>query len=195
MFGGGVLFAIGIAYIHRTLHGSDVDFGWLAALWGAGMGIGLAAVRFLIRERGASLVVLAAVVGCGAVLIVMALLPFLWLAFVSSIVFGMAFSIAITVALSIAQQVTEDRLRGRIMGGVQMLFRVGLGAGALGMGAIATKVNVIHPGIGGFNVKMDGNQVGMFAGGIVILVGALAASGVLRERRPMQKESRRKAAV
>src|SRR5438105_10784763 len=191
MFGGGVLFAIGIAYIHQTLHGSDVDFGWLAALWGVGMGIGLTAVRFLIRERGASLVVLAAVVGCGAVLIVMALLPFLWLAFVSAIVFGMAFSIAITVALSIAQQVTDDRLRGRIMGGVQMLFRVGLGAGALGMGAIATKVNVIHPGIGGLDVKMDGNQAGMFAGGIVILVGALAASGVLRERRPTQRESRR----
>ena len=182
MFGGGVLFAIGIAYITDTLHGSDVDFGWLAALWGAGMGIGLAAVRFLIRERGAAIVVLTAVAGCGAVLIVMSLLPFLWLAFVSAIVFGASFSIAITVALSIAQQVTEDRLRGRIMGGVQMLFRVGLGAGALGMGALAQSIDVIHPGIGGIDVKMDGNQVGMFAGGLVILVGALAASGVLRNR-------------
>ena len=189
MFGGGVLFAIGIAYIHQTLHGSDVDFGWLAALWGVGMGIGLAAVRFLIRERGASLVVLLAVVGCGGVLIVMALLPFLWLAFASAVIFGMAFSIAITVALSIAQQVTEDRLRGRIMGGVQMLFRVGLGAGALGMGAIASNIDVLHPGIGGLDIKMDGNQIGMFAGGIVILTGALAASGVLRER-PMQKAAR-----
>src|SRR5437879_1422393 len=162
------------------------------------MGIGLTAVRFLIRERGASLVVLAAVVGCGAVLIVMALLPFLWLAFVSAIVFGAAFSIAITVALSIAQQVTEDRLRGRIMGGVQMLFRVGLGAGALGMGGLATLVkSPVHPGIGGVRVSMDGNQVGMFAGGVVILVGALAASGVLAQRKPMRKStrSRGKAAV
>jgi dTMP kinase len=182
MFGGGVLFAIGIAYINETLHGSDVDFGWLAALWGAGMGIGLAAVRFLIRERGASIVVLSAVAGCGAVLIVMSLLPYLWLAFVCAVVFGAAFSIAITVALSIAQQVTEDRLRGRIMGGVQMLFRIGLGAGALGMGAVAQSIDVIHPGIGGIDVRMDGNQVGMFAGGLIILIGALAASGVLRDR-------------
>src|SRR5204863_664023 len=144
----------------------------------------------LIRERGAALVVLFAVVGCGGVLIVMALLPFLWLAFASAVIFGMAFSIAITVALSIAQQVTEDRLRGRIMGGVQMLFRVGLGAGALGMGAIASNIDVLHPGIGGPDIKMDGNQIGMFAGGIVILAGALAASGVLRERRPLKKTAR-----
>src|SRR6266550_525922 len=41
MFGGGVLFAVGIAYIHQTLHGSDADFGFLAALWGVGMGAGL----------------------------------------------------------------------------------------------------------------------------------------------------------
>ncbi|MCA1844632.1 MAG: MFS transporter, partial [Actinobacteria bacterium] len=174
MFGGGVLFAIGIAYIHQTLGGSDIDFGWLAALWGAGMGIGLAAVRFLIRERGASIVVLAGVVGCGGVLIVMSLLPYLWLSFIVAVVFGAAFSIAITVALSIAQQVTEDRLRGRIMGGVQMLFRVGLGAGALGMGGLANAIDVIHPGIGGIDVRMDGNQVGMFAGGVIILAGALA---------------------
>jgi dTMP kinase len=186
MFGGGVLFAIGIAYIHSTLGGGDIEFGWLAALWGVGMGVGLAAVRFLIRERGAAVVVLAAVAGCGGVLIVMALLPFLWLAFVSAIVFGASFSIAITVALSIAQQVTEDRLRGRIMGGVQMLFRVGLGAGALGMGYLATQVHEVHPGIGGLEVTMDGNQVGMFTGGLVILVGAFAASGVLKQRRPLR---------
>jgi MFS family permease len=193
MFGGGVLFAIGIAYIHQTLHGSDVQFGWLAALWGLGMGIGLGAVRLLIRERGASIVVLAAVVVCGGVLIVMSLLPFLWLAFIVAVLFGAAFSIAIVVALSIAQQVTEDRMRGRIMGGVQMLFRVGLGAGALGMGALANAVKQpIHPGIGGLNVKVDGNQLGMFAGGIIILIGALAASGVLRERRPVRRRRARR---
>jgi dTMP kinase len=188
MFGGGVLFAIGIAYIHDTLGGSDVQFGWLAALWGLGMGIGLGAVRFLIRERGATLVVLAAVVACGAILIVMALMPFLWLAFILAVVFGAAFSIAIVVALSIAQQVTEDSMRGRIMGGVQMLFRVGLGAGALGMGALAASIKgELHPGIGRVSVTVDGNQVGMFAGGIIILIGALSASGVLRQRAALRK--------
>src|SRR6266542_4248678 len=43
MFGGGVLFAVGIGYVHQTLGGSDAAFGWLAALWGAGMALGLGA--------------------------------------------------------------------------------------------------------------------------------------------------------
>src|SRR6266540_3491105 len=141
MFGGGVLFAIGIAYIHVTLSGTDADFGWLA------------------------------------------LLPFLALAFGAAVVFGAAFSMAITVALSMAQQVTEDRIRGRIMAGVQMLFRVGLGAGALGMGALAYKIGQVTLG-----VTLDGNQVGMLSGGVVILLGGLASSGVLRNPRPVRDE-------
>jgi dTMP kinase len=182
MFGGGVLFAIGIAYIHNTLHGSDVDFGWLAALWGAGMAIGLGVVRFLIRESGAPVVFMASVTLCGAVLILMGLFPQLWLAFGISVLFGACFSMAITVALSVAQRVTEDRIRGRIMASVQMLFRVGLGAGALGVGTLAQRLHQLDVGI-----TLDGNQVGLLSGGALILLGAAASSGILRERRPLQE--------
>jgi MFS family permease len=173
MFGGGVLFAVGIGYIHQTLGGSDVAFGWLTALWGAGMGIGLALVRLLIKDRGRAPTFLLAVTMCGAVMIVMAVLPFLWLAFVAAVVFGTAFSVAILVALTTAQELTEDRIRGRIMGGVQMLFRVGLGAGALGVGALAHYVRHVK-----LIISLDGNQVGLIAGGILIILGAMAASGL-----------------
>jgi MFS family permease len=182
MFGGGVLFAIGIAYIHQTLGGSDVDFGWLAALWGLGMALGLGAVRFLIRESGATVVFMSAVTLCGIVLVLMALFPQLWLAFGIAVLFGASFSMAITVALSLTQRKTEDRIRGRIMAGVQMLFRVGLGAGALGMGAVAQSVKQLNVGI-----TLDGNQVGLLAGGALILLGAGASSGILRERRPLEE--------
>jgi MFS family permease len=182
MFGGGVLFAIGIAYIHNTLGGSDVDFGWLAALWGAGMALGLGVVRFLIRESGAPVVFMASVTLCGAVLILMGLFPQLWLAFGIAVLFGAAFSMAITVALSVAQRVTEDRIRGRIMATVQMLFRVGLGAGALGMGTLAQRLHQLDIGI-----TLDGNQVGLLSGGALILLGAAASSGILTERRPLEE--------
>lgn len=175
MFGGGVLFAVGIAYVRQTLGGSDVDFGWLAALWGGGMAFGLAIVRGVLR-RGEGIVFLSAVLVCGGVLIVMALLPYLWLAFVAAVVFGAAFSVAVMVALSLAQALTEDRIRGRMMGGVQMLFRLGLGAGALGVGSLAHSIHRLHVGI-----RLDGNQVGLLAGGGLILLGAVAASGVLRD--------------
>lgn len=176
MFGGGVLFAIGIAYIRDTLGGSDVQFGWLAALWGAGMGVGLAIERVLVRGRGEAQVFLAGVTVSGGVLIVMALLPFLWLSFLMAAVFGSAFAVAIVLALSLTQRIAEDRIRGRIMGGVQMLFRLGLGAGALGIGAIAHAVRTLHVG----PLTLDGNQVGLIVGGALILLGAVASSGLLR---------------
>jgi hypothetical protein len=84
---------------------------------------------------------------------------------------------AVTVALTLAQRQTEDRIRGRIMAGVQMLFRVGLGVGALGMGALAHSIRRLDVGI-----TLDGNQVGLLVGGALILVGALAATGILRDR-------------
>jgi dTMP kinase len=176
MFGGGVLFAIGIAYIHVTLHAGDTQFGWLAALWGAGMGIGLGAQRLLVRERGEAWAFLLSVTLCGAILIAMAVVPWLWLAFAAAVVFGAAFSAAIVIALSMAQRATEDSIRGRVMGGVQMLFRIGLAAGALGIGGLAQSIDQISVG----PVTLDGNQVGMIVGGTLIILGAAASNGVLR---------------
>lgn len=182
MFGGGVLFAIGIAYVRETLGGGDVEFGWLAALWGAGMGIGIGTVRFIVH-RGETYVFVLAVLLCGGILIVMAFLPYLWLAFIAAVAFGAAFSVAIMVAMSLAQAITEDRIRGRVMGGVQMLFRVGLGAGALGMGALATSITHVSPGIGRLRYRLDGNQVGLLVGGILILLGAVSSAGIMRSPR------------
>jgi dTMP kinase len=175
MFGGGVLFAVGIAYVHQTLHGTDVQFGFLAALWGLGMGLGLGAVRVAIT-RGKDRAFVASVAACGAILVLMAVLPFLWLAFAVAVLFGMAFSVAIILALTAAQEIAEDRMRGRVMGGVQMLFRVGLGAGALGIGALAHAAGHLRLGF----VDLDGNQVGMVVGGVLIMLGALASGGVRR---------------
>jgi hypothetical protein len=56
-----------------------------------------------------------------------------------------------------------------------MLFRVGLGVGALGIGAIAYSIGDVHLGI-----SLDGNQVGLLVGGALILLGAAASAGVLR---------------
>jgi len=175
MFGGGVLFAIGIGYIKETLGGSDAAFGWLAALWGAGMGVGLLIVRLAVK-RGKAHVFLVAVTLCGGVLIFMAFVPILWLSFVMAVIFGTTFSVAIILALTLAQEVAEDRIRGRVMGAVQTLFRVGLGLGALGIGAVAHSIGEVHVGI-----TLDGNQVGLIVGGVLILLGALASSGVTRQ--------------
>jgi dTMP kinase len=176
MFGGGVLFAVGIGYVHETLGGSDAAFGWLAALWGVGMALGLGLVRMLpggARPRE----FLLGVVACGLVLALMAVAPVLWLAFVAAVLFGVAFAVAIVLALTMAQEQADNRVRGRVMGGVQMLFRVGLGLGALGIGWLAHEA-----GERSLPFSLDGNQVGLLAGAVLILLGAAAAGGVLRNQ-------------
>ena len=55
-----------------------------------------------------------------------------------------------------------------------MLFRVGLGAGAIGIGALAHVVGHVRVGF----VSLDGNQLGMIVGGGLIIAGAAASSGV-----------------
>ena len=62
-----------------------------------------------------------------------------------------------------------------------MLFRVGLGIGALGIGALAQSLHQLDIGI-----TLDGNQVGLLTGGVLILLGAMASSGILKDRRPLQ---------
>jgi dTMP kinase len=176
MFGGGVLFALGIGYIHQTLGGGEVEFGFLAALWGLGMALGLGLVRFLVREAGSEPVAFrSAVSACGAILIAMAFLPFTWLAFIAALVFGMAFSTALMLAVTIVQREVDDRMRGRLLGGAQMLFRVGLAVGALGIGGLAESIRGLSLG----PLAVDGNQLGLLCGGAFILLGALAARVVM----------------
>jgi dTMP kinase len=175
MFGGGVLFAVGIGYVRETLAASDTAFGWLASLWGVGMALGLGVVR-LLSERHRPRQFLTAVALCGGVLALMAVIPVLWLAFTAAVVFGMAFSVAIVLALTMAQEQAHNGVRGRVMGAVQMLFRLGLGVGALGIGGLAHAVHQLA-----IPFTVDGNQVGLLAGAALILLGALASAGVLAE--------------
>ncbi|HEX2031777.1 MAG TPA: MFS transporter [Actinomycetota bacterium] len=181
MFGGGVLFALGIAYIRETLGGGDVEFGFLASLWGLGMALGLGMVRFLVREAGSEpLAFRSSVSACGTIMVGMAFLPFTWLALIAALFFGMAFSVAIMLAVTIVQRTVEEEMRGRLLGGAQMLFRISLATGALGIGGLAGS-------FGGFSigpVRLDGNQFGLLIGGGLILLGSLASRGVHAAEEP-----------
>ena len=177
MLGGGALFAVGLAYVHETLGSGDVEFGYLASLWGLGAAIGLLTVRRFVH-RGEGAVFRAAVALCGAVLILMALAPVLWLAFVAAVGFGLGFSVAVMVAMSLAQSLVRDEERGRLFGAVHLLFRLGLALGALGIGGLASLVG----DVGVLGVELDGNQVGLIVGGALILSAAIASREVRRAR-------------
>ena len=170
MVGGGALFSVGIAYVLHTLGASENVFGWLAAIWGAGMAIGILGTR-LRSELGRYILFVGGVAVCGSVLLVMALLPVTWLALVLALPFGAGFSLAVALGLSLVQHVATDEMRARILGGVQGLFRVGLGVGAIGLGSLAQSLGGVSVGVG----SIDGSQLAMVtAGGLVCLGAAIA---------------------
>ncbi len=181
MFGGGVLFALGIAYVRETLGGGDVEFGFLVALWGLGMAVGVGTVHLLVK-RGEAYVFQLAVAACGGILLAMAFLPFTWLALIAALGFGMSFSVAVMLAVTLLQRFAEERMRGRLLGGAHMLFRVSLALGAIGVGGAVGSFAGLTVGLGVARIRFDGNQVGLLLGGGLILLGALAAGGVVRAR-------------
>lgn len=181
MFGGGVLFALGIAYVRETLGGGDVEFGFLVALWGLGMATGIGIVQGLVR-RGEAYVFQLAVAVCGGILLTMAFFTWTWLALVLALVFGAAFSVAIMLAMTLIQSVADEEMRGRLLGGAHMLFRVALAVGAIGIGGLVAALQPVSLDLGPVRLAFDENQIGMLVGGGLIVAGALASRPPVRAR-------------
>src|SRR5947208_10821812 len=78
MLGGGVLFALGVGYVHQTLKGGDVQFGFLMGIFGAGMLGGFLVSQFK-PPGGVKWVVRIALLTMGRVLSVMCIFPVIWI--------------------------------------------------------------------------------------------------------------------
>lgn len=167
--GAGVLFVVGIGYVRQTLHASSTTFGWLTSLWGIGMVIGLLLVRWLVQQRGRRYVYVADLLLLGGVLIGMAIVPLKIIAFALAIPFGAAFATVLALAITMAQASSGEDTRGRVMGGVQTVLRVGVGVGALTIGLLASKLTHVSF----LGVTLDGNQFGMLVSGIVVVIGGI----------------------
>jgi dTMP kinase len=175
MLGGGVLFALGIRYVKDTLGGNDVAFGWLMGIFGGGMVLGFL-VSQIKTERGTMWILRGGLVTMGGVLITMAVMTVLWIAYIMAAVFGTSFSVAIIVAMSRAQAITTDAMRGRVMAIVQILVRGALLVGALVSAGIAQifKGGITLPL---FHFHFDENQLALVIAGALIAAGTAGVRG------------------
>jgi dTMP kinase len=176
MLGGGVLFALGIGYVTDTLGGTNVEFGWLMGLFGAGMVSG-----FLISQLkpagGVAWMVRIALLVMGGVLIFMAVFPVLWIGYLMAVGFGAAFSVSLIVAMSAVQSSTDDAHRGRVMGAVHMVVRVALSIGALASAGIATAVPAGGVNLPFVRFQPDQNQFALLIAGSLIAAGTTGVRG------------------
>ncbi len=175
MLGGGVLFALGVGYVQETLKGSPAAFGWLMGIFGAGMVAGFV-VSQLKPGRGVTWMLRGALVAMGGVLIFMAVVPELWIAYLMALVFGTSFSVSLIIAMSLVQAQTPDEKRGRVMGFVHMLVRGALVFGGIASGIVGQvfKKGVRLPIV---DYHADRYQIAL------IVAGALIAGGVVGVRK------------
>jgi dTMP kinase len=175
MLGGGVLFALGIGYINETLGGTAVEFGWLMGIFGAGMVAGFV-VSQLKPEKGAKWMIRGALVGMGAVLIFMAVFPWLWIAYVMALAFGTSFSVSLILSMSLVQSRTPDAMRGRVMAFVHIFVRASLVFGGIASGVVG---QVFERGIRipGINYRADRYQIALLLAGGLITAGVGGVRG------------------
>jgi dTMP kinase len=175
MLGGGVLFALGIGYIKNTLHGSEVEFGWLMGIFGGGMVAGFV-VSQVKSERGRAWMIRGALLAMGSVLIFMAVFPWLWIAYLMALVFGTSFSVSLILAMSAVQSRTPDAKRGRVMAFVHMLVRGALILGGAASGIVGQifkggiRIPVIH-------YRADRYQIALALAGGLIAAGVVGVRG------------------
>jgi dTMP kinase len=167
---GGALFSLGIPYVKTTLRASDSVFGALIACWGVGMALGAYAAQKSSRRE--SELFRLGLGGCGAILIVMALIPKPWLALLVSVGFGAGLSLAIVLGITIAQREAPPDLRGRVMAAVHVVSRVCLILGAVVVGGLAALLDrtKILPGL-------DGNRYAFIVAGAAMVASGAAAKG------------------
>jgi MFS family permease len=159
----GALFSLGIKLVQEELNASDIEYGILIVLFGAGAGVGLALthksrhVDLLVLTRRGALVM-------GALVALMSQSPTVWLTFLGAAGFGAGATVALTSGMSALQaRIPREEERVLAFSAFYVVIRIGLGAAALGAGAIGDGLN---------GAGLPGTRSVLLASGLIVLASA-----------------------
>ena len=159
----GALFSLGIKLVQEELNASDIEYGILIVLFGAGAGVGLALthksrhVDLLVLTRRGALVM-------GALVALMSQSPTVWLTFLGAAGFGAGATVALTSGMSALQaRIPREDERVLAFSAFHVVIRIGLGAAALGAGAIGDGLN---------GAGLPGTRSVLMASGLIVLASA-----------------------
>ncbi len=193
--GGGTLFTVGVIYVKEVLGGSDTEFGFLMALFGTGMLLGIVGLQFIARVRAKGVIFKISVLFSGGTMIWMALITVMPLAYLDAVVFGASFSILFMTGITLVQEVVPDENRGKAFAAFHSISRVFLVLGAALGAALASVIPASTLNLGVIHLKIYGATVSIFIGGVLIISAfflPLRATQVLHEvvNQSSQDESR-----
>ena len=181
---GGAIIAQGKLFA-EVLNGGEAAYGLLFGAVFLGIAGGVALGPRVIGDLSRKRVFGPAIVGAGASLTVMSLVPNLFVAAVSTLLVGAFAGVAYVVGLTLLGGEVDDELRGRTFGLVQSLMRIDLlvvtGTTPFITGAIGTR-NIQLPGNGPQDFTINGVQVTLLIGGVLAMVVGRAAFRQMDDR-------------
>ena len=171
---GGAIIALGRLFAGSVLGGGDAAYALLFGAIFAGIALGVALGPRALGDLSRKRVFGPAIVGAGASLVFMSLVPNLFLATVATLLVGAFAGVAYVVGITLLGLEVEDEMRGRTFGLVQSLMRIDLllvtATTPFVAGFIGVR-NVALPGSGPASISVNGVSV-------VLLVGGLLAAAV-----------------
>ena len=181
---GGAIIAQGKLFA-EVLGGGEAAYGLLFGAVFLGIAGGVALGPKLVGDLSRKRVFGPAIVGAGASLTVMSLVPNLFVATVTTLLVGAFAGVAYVVGLTLLGGEVSDDLRGRTFGLVQSLMRIDLlvvtGTTPFITGAIGTR-NLQLPGNGSGELTINGVQVTLLVGGLIAMAVGRAAFRQMDDR-------------
>jgi dTMP kinase len=169
---GGAIIALGKLFAESVLAGGDAAYGLLFGSMFLGIALGVAlgprALGGFSRRRAFG----PSIIGAGAALTFMALVPNLFLVTVATVLVGAFAGVAYVIGLTLLGLEVSDEMRGRMFGLVQSLMRIDLLLVTATTPFVAGRIGVRE---GPYGISINGVSVVLLAGGLLaMLVGVLA---------------------
>ena len=178
--GAGSVMSVGPIFALEHLH-SPTSWGVLVTSLGVGMGIGMASLAIINRYVEKETLFSAAMVATGVAGIVLPLMPNVALAASLTAVVGAFAGMTWVTGYTILQENISDEYRGRTFGTLTTLARLGLFLSLAGFPLLAGLVGTNRLPFSG--PEIEGTQVALFAGGLVVLLAGVASRRGLKRSR------------
>jgi dTMP kinase len=184
MAAAGVIIATGQVFV-QALGGGQAAYGLLFGAVFVGLGSGIAFGPSIARDLARQRIFGVAIVGAGAMVLLMSWTFALWIALLLVILMGFFAGIAYLAGFTLIGTEVEDSIRGRTFAIVQSLVRVAL---ILSLAVVPFGVGLIgqhHVDLGAFAVPVTGERVMLFVAGLLAVAVGLVAYRQMDDGRPV----------
>jgi dTMP kinase len=184
MAAAGVIIATGQAF-SNALGGGQAAYGLLFGAVFVGLGTGIAFGPSIARDLARERIFGIAIVGAGAMVLLMSWTFTLWIALLLVVFMGFFAGIAYLAGFTLLGTEVEDEIRGRTFAIVQSLVRAAL---ILSLAVVPFGVGLIgrhHVDIGIATVPVTGERVMLFVAGLLALAVGVVAYRQMDDGRPV----------